>query len=154
MPVVTRSQARKNKMGSQKTIAEWTAENKLREWNARDHRQPLAQRPVLIDESSSLVKMPGCADASVASGWSTVENKLREWHLRYHRQQLAQRPVLEPSPVKIDFSKVKSRPVSESFVFPKSTEQKLEEALVEIAELKKKQEMMENEFREYKNHRE
>ena len=135
MPVVTRSQARKNLMGPQKTIAEWTAENKLRVWNARDHRQPLAQRPVLIDET-------------------TVEKKLREWHVRYHRQQLAQRPVLEPSPVKIDFSKVKPRPVSENFVFPKSTEQKLEEALAEIAGLKKKQEMMENEFREYKNQHE
>jgi len=138
MPVVTRSQARKNRMGPQKTIAEWTAENELRSAaaaaHARDHRQPLAQRPVLIDES-------------------TVEKKLREWHVRYHRQQLAQRPVLEPSPVKIDFSKVKPRPASENFVFPKSTEQKLEEALVEIAELKKKQELMENEFREYKNQR-
>jgi hypothetical protein len=89
MPVVTRSQARKNKIGSQKTIAEWTAENELREWNARDHRQPLAQRP-----------------------------------------------VLGPSPLKIDFTKVKPRPVSENFVFPKSTEQKLEEALAEVEALK------------------
>jgi len=110
MPVVTRSQARKNRMGPQKTIAEWTAENELR-------------------------------SAAAAA------------HARDHRQPLAQRPVLEPSPVKIDFSKVKPRPVSENFVFPKSTEQKLEEALVEIAELKKKQELMENEFREYKNQR-
>ena len=93
MPVVTRSQARKNWMGPQKTIAQWTAEANY--WAACDNHQPLAQRP-----------------------------------------------VLGPSPLRINFTKFKPRPVSENFVFPKSTEQKLEEALAEIAELKKKQEVM------------
>ena len=99
MPVVTRSQARKNWMRPQKKIAEWTAEANY--WAARDHSQPLVQRPVLGPS-----------------------------------------PLNHSSFARIDFTKFKPRPVSENFVFPKSTEQKLEEALAEIAELKKKQELM------------
>ena len=53
-------------------------------------------------------------------------------------------------PCKIDFSKVKPRPVSDYFEFPKSTEQKLEEALVEITSLKKTKASLEKEFVEYK----
>jgi hypothetical protein len=64
------------------------------------------------------------------------------WAACDNHQPLAQRPVLGPSPLRINFTKFKPRPVSENFVFPKSTEQKLEEALAEIAELKKKQEVM------------
>ena len=40
-----------------------------------------------------------------------------------------------PAQVKIDFSKMPQRPVSEGFVFPKSTEQKLAEAEAKIADL-------------------
>ncbi len=54
------------------------------------------------------------------------------------------------APCKIDFSKVKPRLVSEYFEFPKSTEQKLEEALAEIASLKKTKALLEKEFVEYK----
>lgn len=46
---------------------------------------------------------------------------------------------------KIDFSKLKKRPVSEGFVFPKNTEQKLAEALDEIEKMKKQFNDMENE---------
>jgi hypothetical protein len=81
----------------------------------------------------------------------TAENELRSAaaaaHARDHRQPLAQRPVLGSSPLRIDFTKFKERLVSENFVFPKSTQQKLEEALAEIAELKKKQEMMKEEIK-------
>jgi chromosome segregation ATPase len=42
-----------------------------------------------------------------------------------------------PAPCKLDFSKMKKRPVSERFIFPKSTEQTLAEALAEIEALKK-----------------
>jgi hypothetical protein len=55
------------------------------------------------------------------------------------------------APCKIDFSKVKPRHVSDYFEFPKSTEQKLEEALAEIASLKKTKASLEKEFVEYKN---
>jgi uncharacterized GH25 family protein len=44
----------------------------------------------------------------------------------------------------MDFSKVQRRPVSDSFVFPKSTEQKLAEALAEIEALKKKNKGLED----------
>lgn len=54
---------------------------------------------------------------------------------------------------KIDFSKVKPRPVSDYFEFPKSTEQKLEEALAEIARLKKTNASLTKEFMEYMNER-
>ena len=40
-----------------------------------------------------------------------------------------------PAQVKIDFSKMPQRPVSEGFVFPKSIEQKLAEAEAKIADL-------------------
>ena len=48
--------------------------------------------------------------------------------------------VLEcpPAPVKLDLSKMRKRPISEGFVFSKSTEQKLAEALAEIEDLKTK----------------
>jgi uncharacterized protein (UPF0335 family) len=39
-------------------------------------------------------------------------------------------------PFKMDFSKMPKKPISEGFVFPKSTEQKLSEALAEIEALK------------------
>ena len=60
------------------------------------------------------------------------------------------RPPRSTTPCKIDFSKVKPRLVSEYFEFPKSTEQKLEEALAEIASLKKTKASLEKEFVEYK----
>ena len=41
----------------------------------------------------------------------------------------------EPLQVKIDFSKMPQRPVSEGFVFPKSIEQELAEARAKIAKL-------------------
>jgi len=73
----------------------------------------------------------------------------------------------EPLKIKIDFSKMPQKPVSEGFVFPKSTEQKLAEAEAKIAELeealKKDRETIEmlkmskrsaeNEFRDYMNDR-
>ena len=37
----------------------------------------------------------------------------------------------------LDFSKMPKKPISEGFVFPKSTEQKLADAVAEIEELKK-----------------
>lgn len=58
-----------------------------------------------------------------------------------------------PAAFKIDFSSMKPRPVSDSFVFPKSTEQKLQEALNEIAILKKTKASIEKEFIEYMNER-
>jgi len=61
---------------------------------------------------------------------------LREWNARDHRQPLAQRPVLEPSPL--------SHSSFAGMDFSKSTEQKLEEGLAKIAELK---EMMEEEIK-------
>lgn len=54
---------------------------------------------------------------------------------------------------KIDFSRVKPRPVSDYFEFPKSTEQKLQEALAEIATLKKTNASLAKEFVEYMNER-
>jgi len=45
--VVTRSRAQ----FWNKTLTAWEAENRLREWNARDHRQPLAQRPPVSNPS-------------------------------------------------------------------------------------------------------
>ena len=41
----------------------------------------------------------------------------------------------EPLKIKIDFSKMPQKPVSEGFVFPKSIEQELAEARAKIAEL-------------------
>jgi hypothetical protein len=41
----------------------------------------------------------------------------------------------EPLKIKIDFSKMPQRPVSEGFVFPKSIEQELAEARAKIAKL-------------------
>lgn len=50
----------------------------------------------------------------------------------------------------IDFSKMKPRPVSHSFVFPKSTEQKLAEALAEIEALKQKNTSLEGDVKYWK----
>ena len=44
----------------------------------------------------------------------------------------------EPLKIKIDFSKMPQKPVSEGFVFPKSTEQKLAEAEAKLAQVEAK----------------
>lgn len=51
----------------------------------------------------------------------------------YWRRYLGLSP--EPSQIKIDFSKMPQKPVSEGFVFPKSAEQEIAEARAKIAEL-------------------
>jgi hypothetical protein len=51
---------------------------------------------------------------------------------------------------RIDCSKMKPRPVSHSFVFPKSTEQKLAEVLAEIEALKEKKTSLEEDVKYWK----
>jgi uncharacterized coiled-coil protein SlyX len=45
---------------------------------------------------------------------------------------------MAPPPVKIDFSKIKSKPISPPSIFQKTTEQKLAEAEKKLAETEKK----------------
>lgn len=62
----------------------------------------------------------------------------------------AARPQPSKNVAIIDFSKMKPRPVSHSFVYPKSTEQKLAEALAEIEALKEKNTSLEEDVEYWK----
>ena len=64
-------------------------------------------------------------------------------------QTIQECPPAPSRPIKIDFSKMPKKPVSEGFVFPKSTEQKLAEALAEVERLKKKCKENEKELLDY-----
>jgi hypothetical protein len=91
---------------------------------------------------------------SNAAAASAARVKQREAPVTPQRpKRILECPDAPSRPFKMDFSRMNPRPVSDSFVFPKSTEQKLEEALAEIAALKKTKLSIENEFREYMNER-
>jgi hypothetical protein len=91
---------------------------------------------------------------SNASAASAARVKQREAPVTPQRpKRLLECPDAPSRPFKMDFSSMKPRPVSSPFIFTKSTEQKLEEALAEVASLKKTKLSIENEFREYMNER-